>query len=156
MNKKDYILKAIRLAKENVEKGIGGPFGAVIIKDDKVIAMAANTVTSSNDSTAHAEINAIRKACKELNTFNLKGCEIFSSCEPCPMCLSAIYWARIDKIYYAADCFDAANSNFDDSFIYKELSLDKKDRKIKEESLCSEEGKEPFNLWNESEKKIEY
>ena len=156
MNKKDYILQAISLAKENVEKGIGGPFGAVIVKDDKIIAMATNTVTSSNDSTAHAEINAIRKACKDLNTFNLEGCEIFSSCEPCPMCLSAIYWARIDKIYYAADCFDAANSNFDDSFIYKEFSLDKKDRKIKEERLCSEEGKEPFTLWKESEKKIEY
>lgn len=156
MNKKDYILKAISLAKENVEKGIGGPFGAVIVKDDKVIAMATNTVTSSNDSTAHAEINAIRKACKELNTFNLEGCEIFSSCEPCPMCLSAIYWARIDKIYYAADCLDAANSNFDDSFIYKEFLLDKKDRKIKEERLCSEEGKEPFNLWNKSNNKIEY
>lgn len=153
---KEFLLRAIHLAKENVKNGVGGPFGAVIVKDGKVVAEATNTVTSSNDCTAHAEVNAIRKACKELNTFSLEGCEIYSSCEPCPMCLSAIYWSRIKKVYYAGDCEDAANAGFDDSFIYKELLIDKEHRSIAEERCCEEEGKEPFILWKEKEDKTEY
>ncbi|MCH3924764.1 MAG: nucleoside deaminase [Bacteroidales bacterium] len=151
-----YILKAILLAQENVRKGCGGPFGAIIVKDDKIIAQAVNTVTKDNDPTAHAEINAIRLACKVLKTFSLEGCVIYSSCEPCPMCLSAIYWARIDKIYYSANCIDAAQAGFDDSFIYKEMTLDIDKRKIVEERLCETEGKRPFELWQESKNKIEY
>lgn len=110
MDKNKYMQLAIDLAKENVKKGFGGPFGAVIVKNGEVIAQAANSVTSTNDPTAHAEVNAIRQACKKLNTFNLSGCEIYASCEPCPMCLSAIYWARIDKVYVAATKKDAAEA----------------------------------------------
>lgn len=153
---KTYLMQAIELAKNNVKSGNGGPFGAVIVKDNKIIAQGVNTVTSTNDPTAHAEVNAIRNACKILNTFNLQGCQIYTSCEPCPMCLSAIYWARIEKIYYAADAMDAANSGFGDSFIYKEISLDKELRSIKSEQFLHEMGKEPFEIWNNKADKIEY
>lgn len=153
---KTYLMQAIELAKNNAKSGNGGPFGAVIVKDNKIIAQGVNTVTSTNDSTAHAEVNAIRNACKILNTFNLQGCQIYTSCEPCPMCLSAIYWARIEKIYYAADAMDAANSGFGDSFIYKEISLDKELRSIKSEQFLHEMGKEPFEIWNNKADKIEY
>ena len=115
-----YMKEAIRLSVENVEKG-GGPFGAVIVKDGEIIARGANRVTSTNDPTAHAEVTAIREAAKVLNTFNLEGCEIFTSCEPCPMCLAAIYWARIDRIYFGNTKTDAKNIGFDDSFIYEEI-----------------------------------
>ncbi|MBQ9253909.1 MAG: nucleoside deaminase [Bacteroidales bacterium] len=153
---KEFLLRAINLAKENVKNNAGGPFGAVIVRNDEIIAEACNSVTTSNDCTAHAEINAIRQACKKLNTFSLEDCEIYSSCEPCPMCLSAIYWSRMKKVYYAGNCDDAAQAGFDDSFIYKELLLDKEDRSINEERHCAEEGKEPFILWNESTNKTEY
>jgi guanine deaminase len=153
---KEFLLKAIELAKNNVESGKGGPFGAIIVKDDKIVSMGVNTVTSTNDPTAHAEVNAIRQACEKLQTFSLEGCQIYSSCEPCPMCLSAIYWARIDKIYYAADKEDAAKGGFDDSFIYKEISLDKKDRKIQAEQFLKDVGKQPFELWNNKQDRIEY
>jgi len=153
---KDFLLKAIELAKGNVKSGKGGPFGAIIVKDDRIVSEGVNTVTSTNDPTAHAEINAIRLACDKLQTFSLEGCQIYSSCEPCPMCLSAIYWARIDKIYYAADKQDATNGGFDDSFIYKELALDKKDRKIQSEQFLKEIGKQPFELWNNKIDRIKY
>lgn len=147
---------AIETALDNIKNNNGGPFGAVIVKDGVLIAKSPNTVTSSNDPTAHAEINAIRLACKELKTFDLSGCEIYSSCEPCPMCLSAIYWARISKVYYAADRFDAQKAGFDDSFIYNEISLSEKDRSIYMENIMHKEGQLPFELWEETENKTKY
>lgn len=147
---------AIDTALDNIKNNEGGPFGAVIVKDGVLIAKSPNTVTTSNDPTAHAEINAIRLACKELNTFDLSGCEIYSSCEPCPMCLSAIYWARISKVYYAADRFDAKKAGFDDSFIYNEISLSEKERSIYMENAMHKEGQLPFELWEETENKTKY
>ena len=147
---------AINIALENIKGNKGGPFGALVVKDGKIIAKSPNTVTSSNDPTAHAEINAIRNACKELNTFDLSGCEIYSSCEPCPMCLSAIYWARISKLYYAADRFDAKNAGFDDSFIYNEISLKEKEKTIYIENIMKKEGQDPFELWKETDNKTQY
>ncbi len=155
MNKKDYLLQAIELAKENIAKG-GGPFGAVIVKNGEIIARSANTVTLDNDPTAHAEVNAIRFACKKLGTFDLSGCEIYSSCEPCPMCLSAIYWARLDKLYYAATRKDAATAGFDDDFIYKEIPLDNASRTLPCEHLHTECATSPFELWEKTEAKTEY
>ena len=156
MDKNKYMELAIDLAKDNVKKGFGGPFGAVIVKDGEVIAQAANSVTSTNDPTAHAEVNAIRQACKKLNTFNLSGCEIYASCEPCPMCLSAIYWARIDKVYVAATKKDAADAGFDDEFIYKELDLPETKRQLKTSELLMEEGQKPFIEWKQKADKITY
>lgn len=155
MNKK-FMQLAIDTALDNIKSNNGGPFGAVIVKDGMLIAKSPNTVTSSNDPTAHAEINAIRLACKELKTFDLSGCEIYSSCEPCPMCLSAIYWARIYKVYYAADRFDAKKAGFDDSFIYNEISISEKERSIYMENAMHKEGQLPFELWQETENKTKY
>lgn len=155
MNKK-FMQLAIDTALDNIKSNNGGPFGAVIVKDGVLIAKSPNTVTTSNDPTAHAEINAIRLACKELKTFDLSGCEIYSSCEPCPMCLSAIYWARISKVYYAADRFDAKKAGFDDSFIYNEISLSEKERSIYMENAMHKEGQLPFELWEETENKTKY
>ncbi len=151
-----YLQMAIELAQKSVKSGKGGPFGAVIVKDGKVLAKAHNTVTPSNDPTAHAEVNAIRKACKKLKDFELKGCTIYASAEPCPMCFGAIYWARPKALYYAADKEIAAKAGFDDSFIYKEILLDKKDRKIKTTHLPLPEGESPFKMWTEKEDKVEY
>lgn len=151
-----FLQTAIDIAKSNVNSGKGGPFGAIIVKDGKIIAQGTNTVTSANDPTAHAEVNAIRQACKELNDFNLSGCVIYTSCEPCPMCLSAIYWARLDKIYYAADKNDASFGGFDDSYIYKEIALDKNKRAIKSEQFLKEMGRQPFEAWNNKQDKIKY
>ncbi|MBC7653146.1 MAG: nucleoside deaminase, partial [Oligoflexus sp.] len=134
----------------------GGPFGAVIVKDGKIIAKSANTVTTTNDPTAHAEIATIRLACTKLNTFNLAGCVIYTSCEPCPMCLGAIYWARLDKMYYGNTKKDAANIGFDDAFIYEELDLKPENRKLKSEQILADEAIVAFNLWEKSEKKIDY
>ncbi len=156
MDKNKYMQLAIDLAKENVRTDFGGPFGAVIVKDGEVIAQAANSVTSTNDPTAHAEVNAIRQACKKLNTFNLSGCEIYASCEPCPMCLSAIYWARIDKVYVAATKKDAADAGFDDEFIYKELDLPENKRQLRTSELLMEEGQKPFIEWKQKADKITY
>ena len=156
MDKNKYMQLAIDLAKDNVKKGFGGPFGAVIVKNGEVIAQAANSVTSTNDPTAHAEVNAIRQACKKLNTFNLSGCEIYASCEPCPMCLSAIYWARIDKVYVAATKKDAADAGFDDEFIYKELDLPETKRQLRTSELLMEEGQKPFIEWKQKADKITY
>lgn len=148
--------EAIRLAVENVEKGKGGPFGAVIVKDGQIVAACGNTVTPDNDPTAHAEVNVIRTACRQLGTFQLTGCEIYCSCEPCPMCLGAIYWARPESVYYACTKEDAAEAGFDDSFIYKEIALPEAERTIpflnRREQLAGEE----FRLWGESEEKTEY
>lgn len=151
-----YLQMAIKLAEESVSSGKGGPFGAVIVKDGKVLAKANNTVTPSNDPTAHAEVNAIRKACKKLKDFELEGCTIYSSAEPCPMCLGAIYWARPKALYYAADREVAATAGFDDSFIYKEILLSNDKRKIETHNLALEDRAKPFEMWNQKQDKIEY
>lgn len=155
-DKNNWMQQAIKLAEENVMELRGGPFGAVIVKDGQVIAAAANNVTANNDPTAHAEVEAIRKACKVLNTFELSGCEIYTSCEPCPMCLSAIYWARLDKIYFAADKFMAADAGFDDQFIYEEIDKDPADRSIEMKQLKLQEAQQPFDAWKVNEDKIPY
>lgn len=147
--------EAIRLALENVNNG-GGPFGAVIVKDGKIIATGVNRVTANNDPTAHAEVCAIRSACQALDTFVLEGCDIYSTCEPCPMCLGAIYWAHIDRLYYACNKYDAADAGFDDSFIYKELALTNDERRLKTEILIPEEAKRIFEEWKNNEDKTEY
>jgi tRNA(Arg) A34 adenosine deaminase TadA len=156
MTTEEYLKEAIRVAEENIDKAGGGPFGAVIVKDGKIIAKAANTVTTSNDPTAHAEVNAIRVACAALHTFDLSGCTLYASCEPCPMCLSAIYWARIDQIYYAGSRYDAQDAGFDDSFIYEELERPIATRRIKIMQLLPEEGKRPFEQWKNSITKVPY
>ncbi|MDD3629901.1 MAG: nucleoside deaminase [Bacteroidales bacterium] len=151
-----YFLKlAIELAKENVKNG-GGPFGAVIVKDGKIIAKGTNRVTSNNDPTAHAEIVAIRQACDKLNDFQLTDCIIYSSCEPCPMCLGAIYWARPKKLVFAANKFDAANAGFDDSLIYDEIQLPYSDRHLETINLRIDESLQPFELWMSESNKITY
>ena len=155
MYEEKFMLQAIKASMKNVENG-GGPFGAVIVKDGKIIAVGTNRVTCNNDPTAHAEVQAIRKAAKKLKTFNLSGCEIYTSCEPCPMCLGAIYWARIDRIYYGNTKEDAAKIGFDDSFIYQELGLDKKKRKVEMLQFLPEQAKDTFVRWLEKEDKIEY
>ncbi len=147
--------EAIRLSKENIDNG-GGPFGAVIVKDGEIIAKSANSVTRDNDPTAHAEVNAIRLAAKKLGTFDLSGCEIYSSCEPCPMCLGAIYWARLDKLYFGNDKTDAKNIGFDDSFFYEEVSLPYSKRTIITAQLLSEEAIVAFEKWAAYEDKVKY
>jgi tRNA(Arg) A34 adenosine deaminase TadA len=147
--------KAIRLSIESVEAG-GGPFGAVIVKDGKEIASGVNCVTKKKDPTAHAEVTAIRNAAKKLNDFNLSGCEIYTSCEPCPMCLSAIYWARIDRIYYANTKADAKMIGFDDSFIYHQLELPEEQRAIPVVKMMRNEAMEAFEIWKNKENKTEY
>ena len=155
MKKEDFMRKAIELSIENVKNG-GGPFGAVIVKGDEVIATGVNRVTANHDPTAHAEVSAIRAACEKLGTFDLEGCEIYTSCEPCPMCLGAIYWAHLDKIYYGNNKTDAARIGFDDSFIYDELALERKDRKKVMEEMLPEEAKAAFRAWEEKTDKTEY
>lgn len=147
--------RAIDLSKNSVRNG-GGPFGAVIARNGEIIAEGSNNVTTDCDPTAHAEVSTIRKAAKKLGTFNLSGCEIFTSCEPCPMCLGAIYWAHLDKIYYANDRKDAAKIGFDDDFIYEELSLKPSERQKPSEILMREEALEAFRMWQEKEDKTEY
>ena len=151
-----FMREAIQISIENVKSGNGGPFGAVIVKDGEVIGRGINKVTSTNDPTAHAEIVAIREACQRLNSFQLEGCEIYCSCEPCPMCLSAIYWARPAKIYYANTKKDAASINFDDEFIYAELELAIEQRKLPTIQLLRGEAQIAFSLWRESTDKKEY
>jgi len=156
MEKEKYMREAIRLSLENVSSGKGGPFGAVIVKDGKIIARGVNEVTTSNDPTAHAEVVAIRNACKSLGSFQLEDCEIYCSCEPCPMCLGAIYWARPSKIYYANTKKDAAHINFDDAFIYQEIELPVNNRKLPTIQILREEAQVAFNEWINSTKKTEY
>jgi len=153
--KNNFMLKAIELS-VNSANNAGGPFGCVIVKDNKIIAEGSNKVTSSNDPTAHAEIVAIRDACQKLNTYNLSGSDLYSSCEPCPMCLSAIYWSHIDNIFYANTRDDAKKINFDDSFIYSEFSKKIEDRKIPIKQMLRDEALKVFELWNKKTDKIEY
>jgi len=147
--------KAIALSIENINNG-GGPFGAVIVKDGKIIASGVNRVTLNIDPTAHAEIIAIRIASKKLGTFDLSGCEMYSSCEPCPMCLGAIYWAHLDKLYYGNKKIDAKNIGFDDSFIYDEIELKLEKRKLKSVQLLSDEAIVAFQKWTNIENKVRY
>ncbi len=147
--------KAIALSIENIKKG-GGPFGAVVVKDNKIIATGTNRVTHQNDPTAHAEVTAIRKACRKLGTFNLSDCQIYSSCEPCPMCMSAIYWAHIDKLFYGNTKADAKNIDFDDSFIYEEIALSPENRKLKSTQILAEEAIVAFENWAKTTDKIKY
>lgn len=155
-NENQFMREAINLSINNVKSNSGGPFGAVVVKDGKIIARGTNQVTSSNDPTAHAEVVAIRAACKSLGTFQLDGCEIYTSCEPCPMCLGAIYWARPDKIYFANTKADAAAIQFDDQFIYEELKRPITERRLFTQQMMREEALEAFMLWSESEDKREY
>ena len=150
-----FMRKAIALSVKNLKKG-GGPFGAVIVRDGKVIATGVNRVTSSKDPTAHAEITAIRRATRKLGSFGLQGCVLYTSCEPCPMCLGAVYWAHLDKIYYANTKTDAKNIGFDDSFIYDEIELTPEMRKVETKQLLASEAKKAFELWAEMEDKVEY
>ena len=152
---KYFMSVAIKLSEENVKNG-GGPFGAVIVKDNEIIAKASNSVTKTNDPTAHAEVNAIRKATKKLNNFDLSGCTIYSSCEPCPMCLGAIYWARLDKLFYANTKEDAKNINFDDSFIYQEIDLPKEKRQLPHIPMSRDEAAKAFQMWDKNPDKVEY
>lgn len=155
-DRKKFMKEAIRLAEMNVAKSNGGPFGAVIVRDNQIIATGFNRVTETNDPTAHAEIVAIRNASGELGTFDLSGCEIYSSCEPCPMCLGAILWARLDKLYYAADRHDAKHAGFDDEHFYSEISLPAGQRKLVSEQLMRNEAIQVFRQWINSQDKIEY
>tara|TARA_B110000263_G_C14927391_1_gene337604 strand:- start:133 stop:582 length:450 start_codon:yes stop_codon:yes gene_type:complete len=149
------MMKAIELSIKSVNSGTG-PFGAVIVKDNKIISEGFNIVTSSNDPTSHAEIVAIRNACKILKSFSLKDCDLYTTCEPCPMCLSAIYWARIDKIYYANTRKDAQKIDFSDAMIYEELNKTIKDRKIPMHQIMREEALKAFDMWEKKEDKIKY
>lgn len=155
MTKEELMRKAIELSIENVANG-GGPFGAVIARDGSIVATGVNRVTSNCDPTAHAEVSAIRAACKELGTFDLSGCEIYTSCEPCPMCLGAIYWAHLDKIYYGNNKHDAAAIGFDDAFIYEELDLKVEERKLSSQVLLPEEAIKAFQDWEHKTDKVEY
>ena len=154
-SKNKFMLRAIELSIKSANE-IGGPFGCVVVKDNMIVAEGSNKVTFSNDPTAHAEIVAIRDACKKLNTFNLSGCDIYASCEPCPMCLSEIYWSHIDKIYYANTRDDAKKINFDDSMIYSEFSKKIEDRKIPIKQMLREEALKAFDIWDKKTDKIEY
>jgi tRNA(Arg) A34 adenosine deaminase TadA len=151
-----FMMEAIALSQNGVRNNEGGPFGCIIVKDDEIVGRGNNKVTSSNDPTAHAEVVAIRDACKNLGTFQLEGCEIYTSCEPCPMCLGAIYWARPKVVYFANSRQDAANIGFDDSMIYEELGIDLDKRKIPIINLGSEDALKIFEEWQNKEDKIEY
>lgn len=151
-----FMEEAIRLSKTGMRNNEGGPFGAVVVKEGKIIGKGNNKVLLHNDSTAHAEITAIREACKNLNTYDLSGCLIYTSCEPCPMCLAAIYWARIDKIYFACNRYDAAAIGFDDNEIYKELNLELHQRKIPVEQIMHDDAHTVFEEWMKKEDKKIY
>ena len=152
---KNFMHRAIELS-INSANNAGGPFGCVIVKNNKIIAEGSNKVTLTNDPTAHAEIVSIREACKKLKTFNLTGCDLYSSCEPCPMCLAAIYWSHIDNIFYANTRDDAKKINFDDSLIYSEFSKKIEDRKIPIKQMLREEALQAFTIWSKKTNKIEY
>lgn len=153
---KTFLRLAIALSKQGMQSVSGGPFGAVVVQNGEVVGQGYNRVTSTNDPTAHAEIVAIRDACKNLNSFQLNECIIYSSCEPCPMCLGAIYWARPKKLYYACTAEDAASVGFDDSFIYKEIALPLEQRSIETEQMLGDEALTVMQLWKSKEGKIEY
>ena len=155
MNSDIFMQKAIELSIKNIHNK-GGPFGCVIVKNNKIISEGVNGVTQNNDPTAHAEIVAIRNACKKLNTFDLSGCELYTSCEPCPMCLSAIYWSHIDLVYYGNSRENAAEIQFDDKFIYDEMKKDINERKIPLKQILKDEAIKAFDLWAETENKTKY
>ena len=154
-NETKFMLRAIELSVQSA-RSKGGPFGCVIVKDNRIIAEGNNQVTINNDPTAHAEIVAIRNACKKLDNFFLKGCDLYTSCEPCPMCLSAIYWSHVDNIFYANTRIDAANIDFDDSMIYSEINKDLDKRKIKMKQINRDEALEAFRIWSNKKDKIKY
>ena len=157
MNKhEEFMSEAVKSALEGMQNNDGGPFGCVIVKDGEIIGKGNNKVTSTNDPTAHAEVTAIRDACKNIGSFQLDGCIIYTSCEPCPMCLGAIYWARPDKVYYGSNQVDAANIGFDDEFIYKEIPLPYEKRSIPFEQIGREIALKPFQKWLDKDDKIEY
>jgi len=158
MTEKDeyFMRRAISLAQEGIDSNSGGPFGAVVVKDGEIIGEGCNRVTSTNDPTAHAEVVAIRNACQKLNSFQLDDCILYTSCEPCPMCLGAIYWARPSKIFYAATHIDAANIGFDDQFIYEEIERETGERQIKTVNLLREEGLKVFRNWENKTDKTKY
>ncbi len=151
-----FMQAAIALSQESIRSGKGGPFGAVVVKDGQIVARAHNQVTSTNDPTAHAEVLAIREACKALQTWQLTGCEIYTSCEPCPMCMGAIYWARPDRVYYANTKADAAAIKFDDQFIYDELDLPIERRQLPMLPLLREEALAVFQEWDEMSNRVDY
>lgn len=151
-----FLQEAVKEARKGVKAGKGGPFGAVIVKDGKIVARGCNCVTSTNDPTAHAEITTIRKACKKLKSYELENCIIYSSCEPCPMCLGAIYWARLKAVYYAADQKRAAASNFDDAFFYKEVRLPSSERTLKTTCIQIPGYNVPFDEWDSKQDKKLY
>lgn len=151
-----FMSRAIELSIENVRRGAGGPFAAVVVKDGAVIAEGANRVTASNDPTAHAEIVAIREACRKLASFQLDGCDIYTTCEPCPMCLGAIYWARPSRVYFAATREDAKEAGFDDEFIYEQLVLPVAERSLDMIPMMREEALAPLRMWREKPEKREY
>lgn len=156
MSQFKFLKRSVDLAVTKMLEGHGGPFGAVIVKDGEIVAEGFNRVTSTFDPTAHAEVVAIRNACQALQNFELKGCEIYSSCEPCPMCLGAIYWTRLDKLYFAASREDAARAGFDDSLIYQEVSLPLAKRAIPTTQIFAEEGARAFDAWIKNAHKILY
>ncbi len=151
-----FLLRAIEIACDNVRNQSGGPFGAVVVKSGVVVGEGANHVTAAKDPTAHAEIVAIRAACLRLDSFQLNGCEIYSSCEPCPMCLAAIYWSRLDKIFYASSRHDAAQAGFDDDFLYREIALPQAARSLPIEQLACEQANQIFEDWRNDQRKIRY
>ncbi len=153
---KKFLQEAVRIARENVATGKGGPFGAVIVKDGKIIASGGNQVLGTNDPTMHAEVNVIRQACKKVNHFELQDCIIYSSCEPCPMCLGAIYWARPKALFFAADRKTAGAHGFDDDFIYKEIVLPTEQRHIPTVCMQLEEAEQPFVAWDQKTDKVQY
>lgn len=156
MTHEDYLRECIRIATEKMQSGAGGPFGALVVKDGKIVGRGWNQVTTSNDPTAHAEVVAMRDACRTLGSFQLDGCIVYSSCEPCPMCLGAIYWARPQALYFAAGREDAAKADFDDQFIYEELSRPLQVRKIPTRQLLAVEGNAPFTAWLNKSDRIRY
>ncbi len=152
----EFLRRAIELATQNVAACSGGPFAAVVVRDGKIVGEGANSVTASNDPTAHGEVNAIRAAAKTLGTFTLAGCELYASCEPCPMCFAAAYWARLDAVYYGASATDAACAGFDDALLYEEIRKDIAQRKIPSKQLLRDEALDSFAAWIASPNKIEY
>ena len=156
MSEKKFMIEAVSAALKGLQNNEGGPFGCVIVKDGKIVGKGNNKVTSTNDPTAHGEVMAIRDACKNLNSFQLEGCELYTTCEPCPMCFGAIYWARIEKVYYGSTQVDAAEVGFDDQFIYDEIPLPYDERRIPFEQKFRDTALKPFKEWAEKENKIDY
>ena len=152
----EFLRQAIRLSREKMEANQGGPFGAVVVRDSQIIGTGWNRVTSTNDPTAHAEVEAIRDACRRLNTFSLEGCELYSSCEPCPLCLAAVYWSRLDRVYYAATCDDAEIAGFDDRSFYDELRKPANLRSIPLQQALREEAVDVLKSWSAKVDKTPY